>query len=151
MSLLWWLLTQKSDAPSQSSSESAVTSGARQALSGSGYEEQSQSLSPLNAPLSPNGMCTPYDTNGDGIMDSPPPGIDYDFNRGPSIGPAPPPQAMDCSIDSLITRLDRKHPGFRIRWVKATTLNLSRTSTADRMKLLHDLAEERTLCQSGSY
>ena len=153
MSLLWWLLTQKADAPTQSSGDTGGSSAARQAaLSGSGYEEQSRSLSPSNNPLSPTpGVCTANDLDGDRVLEIPPPGIDFDFNRGPSMGVAPEPQAMDCSVEELITRLDMKHPGFRIRWIKASTLNLSRTSTADRMKLLIELDAERTLCQSGSY
>ena len=150
MSFLLWLLTQKSDAPTQTSSEGAAPSGASQVLSGSGYEEQRHSLSPTNNPLSPD-VCTIYDTNGDGVLDMPPPGIDFDFSQRPSIGAAPAPQEMDCSTEALINRLDSKHPGFRIRWIKAGPLNLSRTSTADRMKLLQALAEERTACQSGSY
>jgi hypothetical protein len=153
MSFLLWLLTQKSDAPTRSPAEAEGGSSARQhALSGSTYDEQSQSLSPANNPLSPSyGVCTQTDQDGDGQLDNPPLGIDFDFNSGPSIGVAPEPQEMDCSLNALIDRLDRKHPGFRIRWIKAGPLNLSRTSTAQRQQVLMALAEERTACQAGSY
>lgn len=101
--------------------------------------------------MSPSGVCTPQDIDGDGRLDTPRPEVDFDFNAGPSIGPTPVNQPPDCSIDPLISRLERKHPGFRIRWIKAGPLNLSRTSPDDGQKLLRAIAEARTQHQAGAY
>ncbi len=149
MSFLSWLLTPQTVSTTATENKEPHSSKKKTAASQAhGYEEQRRLLSVLpNLGRGPQ-QCTMLDKDGDGTLDVPPPGIDFDFNRGPSMRAAP---ELNCGTTELLNRLERKYPGFRLRWTMAGPLNLSGTSAVARHKLLTALAEERTLCQSGSY
>ena len=149
MSLLSWLLTPQAVSSTAAKKEKPDSSKKKKAASQAhGYEEQMRLLAIHPSLGRDPHQCTMLDKDGDGTLDVPPPGIDFDFNRGPSMGPAP---ELNCGTTELLNRLERKYPGFRLRWTMAGPLNLSGTSAVARHKLLTALAEERTLCQSGSY